>query len=169
MTAINPQAVRGPVTAVPVVAGTGVRFVEDVPNNRVVAEVDETVLWESATYIAPGDTQQTYTLSESPLNFRTIKVYLFRPMSTTASGWLGYTEFDPRIPNNRSSNMFTVPVAFTGAADNNYYIGLYTVSGICTTTWTDMKTTQGIIGGNQSQGYFAHIYKIVGVNRIASA
>ena len=46
--AINPQAVRGPVTAVPVVAGKGVRLREDTENNRVVAEADETVLCNEA-------------------------------------------------------------------------------------------------------------------------
>ena len=46
MTAINSnRAIRGPVTAVPVVAGKGVRLVADTENNRWVVEADETVLW----------------------------------------------------------------------------------------------------------------------------
>lgn len=78
MTAINPQAVRGPVTAVPVVAGTGVRFVEDTQNNRVVAEVDETVLWENSSHTPPtGDTRLTATIAynESVGNFEFVDVY----------------------------------------------------------------------------------------------
>lgn len=63
------RAIRGPVTAVPVVAGTGVRFVADTQNNRVVAEVDETVLFESNTAATSG------VLSESPANFEKIRVY----------------------------------------------------------------------------------------------
>ena len=71
MSQINPQAVRGPVTAVPVVAGTGVRFVEDVQNNRVVAEVDETVLLSTPVNIQSGT---EITLSEVATNFETIRV-----------------------------------------------------------------------------------------------
>ena len=69
---INPKAIRGPVTAVPVVAGKGIRFVEDVENNRVVAEVDETVLWEGTETLS---TNQEITLSEFATNFERIRVY----------------------------------------------------------------------------------------------
>lgn len=69
MTAINSnRAIRGPVTAVPVVAGKGVRLVADTENNRWVVEADETVLWEGA----PDD---SVTLSESMNNFEFIDVY----------------------------------------------------------------------------------------------
>ena len=71
MTAINPQAVRGPVTAVPVVAGHGVRLREDVENNRVVAEADETVLWDGE-----GTALATATLDESIYNFERLAIYL---------------------------------------------------------------------------------------------
>ena len=71
MPTINPQAVRGPVTAIPVVAGTGVRFVEDVPNNRIVAEVDETVLYDSHDNTG---TNADIVLSETANNFKSIKV-----------------------------------------------------------------------------------------------
>lgn len=50
MTAINSnRAIRGPVTAIPVVAGKGVRLVADTENNRWVVEADETVLYENAS------------------------------------------------------------------------------------------------------------------------
>ena len=69
MTAINSnRAIRGPVTAVPVVAGKGVRLVADTENNRWVVEADETVLWEGA----PAN---SVTLSESMNNFEFIDVY----------------------------------------------------------------------------------------------
>lgn len=75
MTAINPQAVRGPVTAVPVVAGKGVRLREDVENNRVVAEVDETVLWTGDTGMIIGSSSGSCSLSESAFNFEKIGIY----------------------------------------------------------------------------------------------
>ena len=55
MTAVNlNRAIRGPVTAVPVVAGHGVRIVPDTVNNRFVVELDETVLYEGVPGTAYG-------------------------------------------------------------------------------------------------------------------
>lgn len=72
MTAINSnRAIRGPVTAVPVVAGKGVRLVADTENNRWVVEADETVLWEEAT----GESQSTScTCSEALTNFELVLI-----------------------------------------------------------------------------------------------
>ena len=69
MTAVNlNRAIRGPVTAVPVVAGNGVRIVPDTVNKRFVVELDETVL-----YIASGSTGvASCTLSEAASNFEYI-------------------------------------------------------------------------------------------------
>ena len=85
--AINPQAVRGPVTAVPVVAGKGVRLREDIENNRVVAEVDETVLWE-------GEALNGITLSESLTNFEQIKVVYSEGAGSTRIGYFVTNHFD---------------------------------------------------------------------------
>lgn len=64
MTAINSnRAIRGPVTAVPVVAGKGVRLVADTENNRWVVEADETVLWSNSSGSSSID------LSEALTNF----------------------------------------------------------------------------------------------------
>ena len=100
MTAINSnRAIRGPITAVPVVAGKGVRLVADTENNRIVAEADETVLYDAGTAgyqpgtgVAPSDV--TVQLSESITNFDRIRIYLgeklsgvieFRPGAATSS------------------------------------------------------------------------------------
>ena len=73
MTAINSnRAIRGPVTAVPVVAGKGVRLVADTENNRWVVEADETVLWEGTKYWW-NDTSNLQ-LSEAASHFETIRV-----------------------------------------------------------------------------------------------
>lgn len=74
MTAINSnRAIRGPVTAVPVVAGKGVRLVADTENNRWVVEADETVLWEDAN----GATSAT--LSEAITNFDRVVIVAATP------------------------------------------------------------------------------------------
>lgn len=72
MTAINSnRAIRGPVTAVPVVAGKGVRLVADTENNRWVVEADETVLWEGTAY----DAGAALTMSENCTNFEKLQIY----------------------------------------------------------------------------------------------
>lgn len=81
MTAINSnRAIRGPVTAVPVVAGKGVRLVADTENNRWVVEADETVLWEG-TLGAVGVTSAT--LSEAFTNFEQIEVWWAQQQTRT--------------------------------------------------------------------------------------
>jgi len=71
MTAINSnRAIRGPVTAVPVVAGKGVRLVADTENNRWVVEADETVLYTGGL----PSFNNTITLSEPLSNFEYIDV-----------------------------------------------------------------------------------------------
>ena len=72
MTAINSnRAIRGPVTAVPIVAGKGVRLVADTENNRWVVEADETVLWEGKQVAG-----NTVSLSESAANFEKLAVFV---------------------------------------------------------------------------------------------
>ena len=71
MTAVNlNRAVRGPVTAVPVVAGKGVRIVPDTANNRFVVEADETVLWDGSQELTVN---AEVTLSESYKNFEQVR------------------------------------------------------------------------------------------------
>lgn len=71
MTAVNlNRAIRGPVTAVPVVAGKGVRIVPDTVNNRFVVEADETVLWEGTGLF---DNPSSVTVSESVENFEYVR------------------------------------------------------------------------------------------------
>lgn len=126
--------------------------------------VDETVLWTVSTW-TPGDNQQTYNLNESPLNFSRIGVYINRPI--IGSPAVVYTEFDTGILNTNSITSISVPISFVSSS--THYIGQYVVSGILTTTWTDEKSGQVQGGGTgYTQGYYAHIYKIVGIHRIAS-
>ena len=165
MTAVNlNRAIRGPVTAVPVVAGKGVRFVEDVENNRVVAELDETVLWEgddtSATVCS------TFTLSEYASNFERIMFY-------------GYSYQNTRVlyecpgPKNSTSPLSVSYTYYCAGNDNNpsqCRQANYTTTDGLTYNISTGKFVYGTdarySGGNTTQG--ASIYKIIGVNRIAS-
>lgn len=167
MTAMNlNRAVRGPITAVPVVAGNGVRFVQDVQNNRVVAEADETVLWEGTGW-SVGDTGQTFTLSESPLNFETIRVYGYRPLGTGSNVYSAVfsEEFDPNLLSTNS--ITSVMMSYSINNNGNRIIGGMGISGVTGTSWTEAGGFH-FAGGSLSNGEYAHVHKVVGINRIAS-
>lgn len=163
MTAINSnRAIRGPVTAVPVVAGTGVRFVEDVPNNRVVAEVDETVLWE-------GDTQPirttpiTINLSETAMNFELIRFEGLNSYAgiTDALKFVNTTLANSEMcfGNNLTISNGTVIVEAAYA----------TVSGSNLTligAGRGQSNTSGQMTFRTDRG--PTLYKVTGINRIAS-
>ena len=157
---INPQAIRGPVTAVPVVAGKGVRFVEDVENNRVVAEADETVLWEQSSYTY-GIT--SVTLSESYKNFETIKIFtnkgdviLFHPDNSQSVNGITLTHFT-------DSNIWVIPWTFTDDTHLDGAAGkmLYTDSGTVTVKYVS-------VDNSAPYGRWEQPEKIIGINRVAS-
>lgn len=149
MTAMNlNRAIRGPVTAVPVVAGKGVRIVPDVENNRFVVEADETVLWEGAK--ADG----SITLSEAMSNFNEVEV------------WMECTLTNPKpiFKFSGSVGEITAAVPKGGTGDKYMYMTAWTVSG------TTVAFRYTIIKGvNEGTNYKeVRIVKIVGINRIAS-
>ena len=161
MTAINSnRAIRGPVTAVPVVAGKGVRLVADTENNRVVAEADETVLWENAS----GATNNI-TLSEAIENFDSVKV-AWCPY-TEASNWTApYDVVETKLSNG------LLHLAGCGMSnDTNYQVTTNLLLSCSTTSVTVSKqsailTTTTSSSIQSLSGY--KIYKIVGINRVAS-
>lgn len=167
MTAVNlNRAIRGPVTAVPVVAGKGVRIVPDTVNNRFVVEADETVLWEGTGW-SVGDTGQTFTLSESPLNFETIRVYGYRPLGTGSGIYSAVfsEEFDPNFLLNNSVTRVMMSYAINN--NGNRYVGGMGISGITGTSWTEAGGFH-YSNTSTSNGEFAHVHKVVGINRISS-
>lgn len=160
--AINPQAVRGPVTAVPVVAGTGVRFVEDVPNNRVVAEVDETVLWNTKIQAVTG---AEITLSELASNFESIKVW----MVSNDLSWSIICEF-PGVatrwePSRWScdASTYTIRDATDFAKDSTNNL-----KWVCKYSNSLQWNNNGTWSFNNSVKS-VYINKVVGINRVASA
>ena len=159
MTAINSnRAIRGPVTAVPVVAGKGVRLVADTENNRWVVEADETVLWEnnSGTEV---NTSLSISLSEAYSNFERIRL-------VTSRVTLGHNDEYTTIGGNAtdvflescqvSSNVYLIDCAtlhLDGTA--------VTCTGACRKTFSSTSFTTGTTSPMK-------IYKIIGINRIAS-
>ena len=172
MTAVNlNRAVRGPVTAVPIVAGKGVRLVADTENNRWVVEADETVLWENAS-----GTNLRYgaTLSESRQNFETIRLLI----SMQSNEPVGYVDI-PMVGINKDS-AFTIQPSIPYSHDTGKTYCLNWKIYISATD-TSLKSTgaifwgksgtDGATAGSWVQGANTDvpiIYKVIGINRIAS-
>ena len=167
MTAINSnRAIRGPVTAVPVVAEKGVRLVADTENNRWVVEADETVLWEGN-----GTSGTTMNLSETAKNFATIKIY----GHDSNRGRSCINEFNPAVVTTTDTLTFclNMPDIDAGAAWWGAYNSILSYTSTdCTNitnnggfqwfTWVANKSTE-----TQTSRYLI-VDKIVGINRIAS-
>lgn len=66
----NLRAIRGPITSVPLVAGTGVILEPDTENNQIIVKADETILWEGEQ--TSGNSVQ---LSEPASGFEYIEAY----------------------------------------------------------------------------------------------
>lgn len=165
MTAINSnRAIRGPVTAVPVVAGKGVRLVADTENNRWVAEADETVLYETNT-VTNNTAGQVFQLSESVLHFERIRISLDnmefhgRPCTQEYSVLSSSSVFITPDQNGSTPPTLNMPYAqYSINSDGNL---------VC-----DRRgLLYGSIGSPQHtngnyRGYC--LMKVVGINRIAS-
>lgn len=161
MTAINSnRAIRGPVTAVPVVAGKGVRLREDVPNNRVVAELDETVLFSNQA----SSTAQI-ALSEAASNFEYIEVYA----SWTYNGSQRLTAYT-KIPGSTDTfNLGGVGVGSRSGTGVGYFYCIvdYSISG---STITVNKAVRALNDGSLTSTTDSLIVdKIVGINRISAS
>ena len=161
MTAVNlNRAVRGPVTAVPVVAGKGVRLVADTVNNRFVVEADETVLFDN------GSTSVSEcTLLEAASNFEYLDFVVGFPGESNGLKV-------ERVPGNASVFHFMYG-AGQGATD--YFIRVYgTINGTAVATgkskasYSTYNSTTAETIRNNSASDMQCIYKVVGINRIAS-
>ena len=155
MTAINSnRAIRGPVTAVPVVAGKGVRLVADTENNRWVVEADETVLWEAS---ALTDHTTSCNLSESVTNFEQIQVvFQTNNNNTFCCNYPGDTSFIP---------VGTVIVGNNTTVIHKYAQFTITNSG---STLTRQYCCEHSNSNNPAASDVIWLYKVVGINRIAS-
>lgn len=164
MTAINSnRAIRGPVTAVPVVAGKGVRLVADTENNRWVVEADETVL-----YNANGSPNQTgpWTLSEVPTNFEWIDIVL----GTDANG------NEVKAQRFKADSSYMKVDINKYEEDPNWKIATMTLVFNQTTmsiksnsTARFMIASNGSVSVSTAAAQAPFIYQVVGINRIASA
>ena len=129
--------------------------------------VDETVLYSGLKTI--GDTgSATYQLSESPLNFQYIKVYCcaldgsFTPESSHVNQAVSMVEWDTTIYTPYNTFISLLMNGQVGTSFAQHWISA-NLSGIRTTSWS----VQGSLDNGTSNSKWFHIYKIVGVHRIA--
>lgn len=169
MTAVNlNRAIRGPVTAVPVVAGKGVRLVADTVNNRFVVEADETVLFDSN-----GTPVLNPTLSELPTNFERIRIVYGSGNSSTVGNNIGIETIDVQVSliNSYSNGSLFLTYCFSGdvSAKQPQVVAAY-YTGVKTISWNCSWATYGrLYSGTKTESTdWIRIHRIVGVNRIAS-
>ena len=158
MTAMNlNRVIRGPVTAVPVVAGKGVRIVPDTVNNRFVVEADETVLYEDASGAIDN-----IILSEAMSNFERIKIV-----------WKDWSSYQCIHVQEflSTSDYFVIDGIWAGSGNNKLlFWGLAFTPNAAKTTLTQRFARQLTEPGD-TQTYNANntrVLKVIGVNRIAS-
>ena len=127
--------------------------------------VDETVLYSGIKAIGNAGSA-TYSLSETPLNFNTIKVLWCLQADTITSGdmsnkGIGSFEFQPDI----SIKNYTYIHSVMNGSNSTTAFSLYdidtNINNIRTTSW-DVKS---VLRGQASNGQWFHIYKIVGIGR----
>lgn len=159
MTVINSnRAVRGPVTAIPLVAGKGVKITADTVNNRFVAEVDETVLWEG-NCLTQGST--AVTLLEAASNFEKIAVYAI----PNPSGSFNYPQI---FIYDGSCTMGAYMCPFmTSSLKGKFAYGRWEITNGTSFNLTDAGQTDQYPTMNFDNSY-GGVVKVVGINRIAS-
>lgn len=164
MTAINSnRAIRGPVTAVPVVAGKGVRLVADTENNRWVVEADETVLYD-----AGGSPSQSgpWQISEARTNFEWLDIVF---SNDTTGSMKQVTRFAadseymklhlPRYDEEPSYKWSTMTLSWnnTTASIKTNSVGRFTIA------------SNGSVSVSTNAAQAPFLFQIIGINRIASA
>lgn len=146
-------------------AGPGVKLEKS--GNTLVASTDETLLWSASGYVV-GDTPQSISLSESPLNFNTIRIYGYRPLvGTSDPGGVFSDDIDIQWLKSVSVNQISCP--YTMRAGTTQYVGSLELSGITSTAWTEYGWHCGLASTASiaTNGVYAHLHKVVGLNRTA--
>lgn len=142
-------------SALPISAGVGVKI--SLQNDTLVFESDETLLYSSTSAVPSG---QSFTLSESPTNFDSVKFYCIHNEANT--GWNEIFEYRGDAirydivlnATDNANDLIFDRYAFT-RTDNNIAVGV---------------RVRHVIGSTVSKASLAnplYISKVVGINRIA--
>ena len=162
----NLRAIRGPVTAVPMVGQSGVVVEPDTVNNQVVVRADETVLWENES--SPLQTTGgTAALSEAASNFKYLR---FEYRGEQGSGYGLKTQ---TIAND--NRLDSISLGGLAQFYDNYafsFTGAHvSISG---TTLTLVRQGRFNVNDNDTISATDHgnnlfrLVRVVGINRIAN-
>ena len=166
MTVINSnRAVRGPVTAIPLVAGKGVKITADTVNNRFVAEVDETVLWENTEGKLTKDLTFPLTLSENITNFERVKFLYGGDSYIQNAHWI---EFE--VANNNPYTLYDFRCDGPATTGIMWRLAKFNINGtVVTNTYNStINLDTSFAGSGYNATGYNYLVKIVGVNRVAS-
>ena len=157
---VEPDYIKNKPILLPVVAGNGVKFVEDAQNNRVLAEIDETVLY-SGTYSATSGTY--FTVSESITNFEKIEFTFNRNVNNFSCVTQTF------VPSSYSFVLYNINMNDNSTGINLYSTKLkYTDTNLRFTTNTQVvKSITTSISENTTSPIT--ITKVVGINRISNS
>jgi hypothetical protein len=148
------------------VAGKGVRLTADTENNRWIVEADETVLYQNDN---PSQilADTNLTLSESYMNFEKIKLELLASAGSSANATY-YVESP--VLQNAITELSTLPVCSTSTQmhDLNSFVFQTTATTTCTVKSSGTRLNVGGAGITTTASRGVRVFKIVGVNRIAS-
>lgn len=163
---VSTQSANWGGSALALSAGPGVKL--EKVGDTLVASTDETVLWSASGYEV-GDSSQSIILSESPLNFNTIRIYGYRPLNTSSPCGVFSDDIDIQWLNAASVNQIACP--YTIRATTTQYVGSFELSGITSTTWVEGGWHCGLANTASvaTNGIYAHLHKVVGINRTAEA
>lgn len=145
----------------PLVAGKGVRIVDDYANNRYVVEADETVLWENSSGKSPGTTDDfPITLSEDISHFERVKFY-----------WQTFnSSYNNHMISEKMTDLggFVLEGAIYNSSNDSSYSLLWTMS-VSGTTLSHVACKYNNWANNTVSGgaAFVRLYKVVGVNRVS--
>ena len=155
-------------SALPISAGPGIKV--NLVDNTLVFSNDETVLYSDLTG-RPSSPGQSITLSESPLNFKYIEVYL---NGSTPTGVYNLANSYSKVSDDYITQVNTLMFNGDFIADSSYTSGTIwqmgcAYSGVSSTTWTKVYGYAHPITSYFSDWFtnntHLNIYKIVGINR----
>jgi len=156
-------------SALPISAGPGIKV--NLVDNTLVFSNDETVLYSGYENVG-NDGAATYNLTELPTNFNKIKIYWCLRNDTQfeqGNKGVGSVEYD----TNLYSADYTYIAGFMEGASDNTVFEPYrydaNIAHIRTTAWTQNGQLTRLVNNQvlENNAQWFHIYKIIGINRIA--
>lgn len=162
MPTVNRKSLIAPTTALPLVPGNGVRFVKDIANGRVVAEIDEVVIFDGHL---PAR-NNTITLNEPFTNFEYIRVIFGgENLASTLyrTEFLSTTKIALCIAGWAYNWMWEGYIKLDATADSK----VWTYSANTLIEYRNDSTSTYIYNNENTYITSDKTFKIIGINRIA--